>query len=118
MTKTSALVRLLVGSCAISVTAGFVVPKSSTGSSVTISSQTPRQWGMLHAAASELVDCGCGEPVRFSGKPSDRAKLVNPRQILRESRSNVYNIRGEAFRVEDLLEEHSTNVVVFLRSFG
>ena len=94
--------------------AGFVPYVSKNGLS-THRVQDNELLGRMNAMEASS-NCGC--EIQFSGKPSDRAKSSNPREIVRNSLSEIYSITGEKIRLDDLLEEHPVNIVVFLRSFG
>jgi hypothetical protein len=65
-------------------------------------------------------DCGCALTI-YSGKPSDVARVSNPRQAIRTAGS-ILNLDSEEVRMDDLLEnkngESPVSIVVFLRSLG
>ena len=69
-------------------------------------------------------DCGCttttagggAPPTKYSGNPSEVAKSQNPRNIL--GPSSVMKLTGEVTTMNDILNEGSTSLVVFLRSLG
>jgi hypothetical protein len=70
------------------------------------------------AMASSTEDCGC-EKVVFSGKPSDAARDLDPRQAI--VGSYVLSVNGDEVKIDDLIGYPSKNrvsVVVFLRSLG
>jgi hypothetical protein len=68
--------------------------------------------------AAQTEDCGCAD-VMFAGDPSDRAKSIDARQALRNTK--IYRVSGEPVLMDDLLGEPETNgvsIVVFMRSLG
>jgi hypothetical protein len=63
-------------------------------------------------------DCGCAE-VMFAGDPSNNAKNINARQVIRNT--PFCRVSGEPVCMDDLLGEPETSgvsIVVFLRSLG
>jgi hypothetical protein len=76
----------------------------------------------LFATADNEDDCGCGPSTIFSGKPSDAAKRVNPRQAIKQATASIYDVNGKSVLLEDLLmtrnDDQKVNIVVFLRSLG
>lgn len=68
--------------------------------------------------AAQAEDCGCAD-VMFAGEPSDRAKGLDARQAIRNTK--IYRVSGEPVLMDDLLGEPETSgvsIVVFLRSLG
>jgi hypothetical protein len=77
--------------------------------------------------AIDDADCGCGDTgsrtTIFSGKPSNIAKKLNPRQAIRNG--SIYNLYGEEVTMDNILVRNDNNnnnnnvsIVVFLRSLG
>ena len=72
-----------------------------------------------HSMATTEADCGCGDNIRLSGKPSDKARSIDPRQAVRKS--SIYTIHGQETNMDTLIgipTESGTSIVVFLRSLG
>jgi hypothetical protein len=76
----------------------------------------------LVSMASMKENCGCDDPVRYSGDPPEEIKLdFDIRQSLRSK--NIYNIKGQSLTIDDILGEpdrprKETSIVVFFRSLG
>lgn len=84
------------------------------------------------AIDDDADDCGCGDttgdrtPTIFSGKPSNIAKKLNPRQAIRNG--SIYNLYGEEVTMDKILvrnnnsnnnnNNNNVSIVVFLRSLG
>ena len=83
-------------------------------------SATARQMSNTNtAAAAQTEDCGCADVVMYAGDPSDRAKDINARQAIRNTK--IYRVSGEAVLMDELLGEPDTSgvsIVVFMRSLG
>ena len=72
-----------------------------------------------HSMTTTEEDCGCGDTVILSGKPSDKARSIDPRQAIRKS--SIYTINGEKTNMDNLIgipKESGISIVVFLRSLG
>jgi hypothetical protein len=68
--------------------------------------------------AAQAEDCGCAD-VMFAGDPSDRAKGIDARQAIRNTK--IYRVSGEPVLMDDLLGEpvsSGLSIVVFMRSLG
>jgi hypothetical protein len=86
--------------------------------------QCPTFFGSANTAcqmsntAAQTEDCGCAD-VMFAGDPSDRAKGLDARQAIRNTK--IYRVSGEPVLMDDLLGEPDTSgvsIVVFMRSLG
>ncbi len=61
-------------------------------------------------------DCGCATTI-MSGKPSDKAKELDPRKAI--AKSSFYDIDGNLISsMNDVIPSSSRALVIFLRSFG
>ena len=69
----------------------------------------------LSSSNTDDIDCGCASTT-FSGKPSDIARNLNPRQAIRNG--SIFSLDSEEVRVDTLLEKHPVSIVVFMRSLG
>mmetsp|Transcript_23760 Transcript_23760/g.42892 ORF Transcript_23760/g.42892 Transcript_23760/m.42892 type:complete len:112 (+) Transcript_23760:374-709(+) len=69
----------------------------------------------LAALGSSTEDCGCGGAI-LDGKPSDRARSIDPRQAIRNA--SFLNLNGGTVTFDEILDPSGVSVVVFLRSFG
>lgn len=69
----------------------------------------------LSSLNTDEIDCGCG-PTIFSGKPSDMARNLNPREAIRSG--SIFNLDAEEIRMDDLLGKSPVSIVVFMRSLG
>lgn len=72
----------------------------------------------VSVAASTDEDCGCGGAI-VSGRPSDTAKAMDPRQAV--TKSTLLTLDGEQTSMDEIIGEPSnsgTSLVVFLRSLG
>lgn len=69
----------------------------------------------LSLSNTDDIDCGCA-PTTFSGKPSDIARNLNPRQAIRNGR--IFSLDSEEVRLDTLLEKSPISIVVFMRSLG
>lgn len=98
-----------------SLSSAFVVSPSK---STALGTASRDRWSSLQATAEE--DCGCGGNVIFQGKPTDRAKNLDARQVL--SQHSVQNALGETIPMDNLLHgknpEDGVSIAVFLRSLG
>jgi hypothetical protein len=68
--------------------------------------------------AAQAEDCGCAD-IMFAGDPSDRAKGLDARQAIRNTK--IYRVSGEPVLLDELLGEPETSgvsIVVFMRSLG
>ena len=63
--------------------------------------------------STDIPDCGC---TTFSGKPSDKALAIDPRQAV--GAKPIFSVNGEQTNVNDLIGTKGTSVVIFLRSLG
>jgi len=62
-------------------------------------------------------DCGCSPPIIYSGKPSLKAKSINPRESI--AGSQLITLDGELVSMNKMLPlDDTVSIVVFLRSFG
>mmetsp|Transcript_25625 Transcript_25625/g.38298 ORF Transcript_25625/g.38298 Transcript_25625/m.38298 type:complete len:112 (+) Transcript_25625:107-442(+) len=71
--------------------------------------------------SSDADDCGCAEPsldTVYGGKPSNRAREMNPRQALADAKSDFFRVTGERVNMDSVLNDDGVEIVVFLRSFG
>ena len=106
---------LLIGTLALvnRQGAGFAFPRARNISSRVLAGVT-RNTARFQSAAAD--DCGC---TQFSGKPSEKAQLLNARQAVRSS--TFYTVNGQPTTMDDLIgppENGQTSVVVLLRSLG
>lgn len=64
-------------------------------------------------------ECGCQVEVQFDGVPTEAARQLDHRQVIRKHQ--IYNSKGVSLNIDDLLGEpdrRKVSVVVFLRSLG
>mmetsp|Transcript_24114 Transcript_24114/g.66852 ORF Transcript_24114/g.66852 Transcript_24114/m.66852 type:complete len:112 (+) Transcript_24114:85-420(+) len=67
------------------------------------------------SSSKDDIDCGCA-PTVFSGKPSDIARDVNPRQAI--CTESIFSLESEEIQMDDLLGKSPVSIVVLLRSLG
>lgn len=74
---------------------------------------------MMNAIGTLSENCGCQETI-FSGKPSNKARAINPREEIRQK--TLFSVNGEQVTMDELIggpsEEQEVSIVVFLRSLG
>ena len=61
----------------------------------------------------ENPDCGC---TIYSGKPSDKARSLDPRRAI--GTSPIFSVNGDQTSIDELIGTRGTAIVVFLRSLG
>lgn len=64
-------------------------------------------------------NCGCQVETVFSGKPSEIARGLNPREAVRDI--PFFSVNGDVVTMDDVIGkpgEEKVSVVVFLRSLG
>ena len=79
---------------------------------------TTRSFGQSTVKSAATESCGCGEVV-MSGKPTDKAKAVNAREVI--GKYSVSNASGRKVAMNDLVGKQDSgdvSIVVFLRSLG
>lgn len=64
-------------------------------------------------SADENPDCGC---TIYSGKPSDKARAVDPRRAI--GTAPLFSVNGDQTSIDELIGTRGTAIVVFLRSLG
>ena len=106
-----------------SAVAAFVAPTAGTtrycsdGSTRSLATNT-----LLQAASPGSDDCGCAggaSAAVVSGKPSDSARLKDPRAAI--SSGPILTLSGRSVTVDDVLGDAPSagvSLVVLLRSFG
>lgn len=52
----------------------------------------------------------------MSGNPSDKARSINPREAVAET--SLFTIDGQTTKLNDILPQKGTSLVVFTRSLG
>jgi hypothetical protein len=73
------------------------------------------------------ADCGCGDNVILSGKPSDKARSIDPRQAIRKN--SIYTVNGLETNMDKLIGAPTSDttttaaaaavsIVVLMRSLG
>lgn len=88
---------------------------SRTTSRGSISSRI-RPWSTPYVGLSNVSeDCGCGGAT-VSGNPSDKARSINPREAVAET--SLFTIDGQTTKLNDILPQKGTSLVVFTRSLG
>lgn len=65
--------------------------------------------------SAESEDCGCGGAV-ISGKPSDKARSLNPRDAI--GKSTLRTLDGIETSLNDILPQKGTSLLVITRSLG
>jgi hypothetical protein len=83
-------------------------------------------FGLLPKAASKALlsmstaDCGCGDSVILSGRPSDKARSLDPRQAIRKN--SIYTVDGLETNMDELIgapgDTTAVSIVVLMRSLG
>jgi hypothetical protein len=83
-------------------------------------------FGLLPKAASKALlfmstaDCGCGDNVLLSGRPSDKARSLDPRQAIRKN--SIYTVDGLETNMDELIgapsDTTAVSIVVLMRSLG
>jgi len=69
----------------------------------------------LHLSANPSdQDCGCA--TIQSGRLSEKAKLIDPRQAI--SKSSLLTLNGDQVRMGDILPMKGVSLLIFMRSFG
>ena len=79
---------------------------------------TPRPTWQTFSTTDVVENCGCQETV-YSGKPSDFARSLNPREAVRGT--TFFSVDGAATTMDDLIgrpTDDRLSVVVYLRSLG
>ena len=77
-----------------------------------------RMNGRGHTLAMTTDDCGCDQVI-MSGKPADKARALNAREVI--GKFSVVDAQGQQVAMNDLVGKESSDdvsVVVFLRSLG
>eukprot|EP00984_Skeletonema_dohrnii_P037684 scaffold39998_cov167-Skeletonema_dohrnii-CCMP3373.AAC.4 len=107
---------LIVGGALLAAVATAFSPAAVTSSHSALSLAEHNLRGTVcFSSVTNSADCGCGGATTISGSPSEKARLINPREAL--AKSTVYRLDGSPASVSNLLTD-GVNLVVVTRSFG
>lgn len=113
--KLFAMRNLILGGALLAAVATAFSPAAVTSSHSASLAEHNLRGTVCFSSVTNSADCGCGGATTISGSPSEKARLINPREAL--SKSTVYRLDGSPVSVSNLLTD-GVNLVVVTRSFG